>query len=679
VAALLLLPVASANLSRTESYTLVSDQSMELVAIQNFSGGDDARAERSRADTDGNGTVSAQEAAAYLENEAASRLGNASRYVHWDAEAPVWRNITVEAPDLEGPNRGSLLQVTYAGVLNLSSLPGRTHTLTVTPAAGFDSWALLVNIPQNWTIDSVGGGISNASQTNFTLSGLVSAQGATIQVSYAPEAPPGSGDGSGNPPPNNGLDLSSAVLPLGIVAVLLAGLLGLAALRIRKEQRAHPLGGTAATAGPAYVLEGLLLLYKDGRLIHHQAAGTEGKLDNPEVVGSMFTAVTEFIRDSLSAESALSRLTYGQNTILLEGSGHLFGAAIVYGEPDEKLRELLGETLTRIESAFTGVVERWTGNREAFAGIEGLTAPLFALTAGLTRARVRAAAAERAVKLLSETEHYKGYLRLKLAAVNFTEERIEDADVTIDLNESVLRLARIDPPGFPRQGPTVRVGALNPGERVGVTYYLDPLACNQTNIEGRVTYLDGSGDTKTVQMKTRQAEIVCPIFFTREHANAATLKRLVETSLLARDARVYRVTGIPAGHAFKEVFSIAREAIQRHDVKLVRNITTPAPFQGKAWFYGQTKVNQNTVIIRVSGSESRHWVEFFVATDSAAALTGLLAELHRSFTHMIEQRAPGVVLEAVLDDDLKGVMGAHEFVGPEANLPASSEAGHEPG
>jgi len=451
------------------------------------------------------------------------------------------------------------------------------------------------------------------------------------------------------------------------------GSIGAALAGIAVYRRRHRNGETAAVAAApaarpvkrhAYVVEGLLLLHRDGRLIQYQNSGTEAHFDSPEVVGSMFTAVTEFIRDSFGKAGALSRLTYGQNTLVLQRSKHFFGAVIVYGEPEAQLSETLLEVMRRLDSAYTGVVERWSGDRNQFDGITGFLTPIFALTQGLTRADVRAAVEDRIVRLVSGTEHYRGYLRLRVAVANQTGSKIKDARVTMLFNQNVLRLVRVEPAEFKAEGLTVKLGDIAAGERVGVVYYLDPQTCSKTNLEGIATYFDANDEEHAVKMKPRHEEIVCPLFFTPEQANPGTMRRLVENSLAARDSKLYRVMRLPKGLDYGEIFNLAREAIQRRHVQLVRNIREKSPFVGKAWFYGETKHSKSSVIIRVSVSEERRTVEVFVAVESPATLTGLLAEFHRSLTELFQARAQGLRLEPILDDALKGLMVADEF-GPE--------------
>ncbi len=484
----------------------------------------------------------------------------------------------------------------------------------------------------------------------------------SVNVTQRPDAGPSGGASAADPsdPQPFGVEtfLQNPLYLVGLLGIGLAGVGSVVAYRRRAARAILATEPVAAPAKPAHVVEAVLILNRDGRLIHFQASGSEASFESPEVIGSMFTAVTEFIRDSFGKDEALSRLTYGQNTIVLERSRHLFGAVIVYGEPDKQLSESLSDVLRRLEIAYAGLVERWTGDRGAFEGIEGFVAPLFALTAGLTRADVRAAASDKTIRIGSGTEHFKGYIRLRVAMVNQTDEPIRDARVTVLFNQTVLRLARIEPPGLKQEGFTVHLGDIAPGERLGASYYLDPQTCSQTNIEGVGTYTDAHGESQTVKMKPRVAEIVCPLFFTPEHANPAMMRRLIETALDARDSRVYRVKSMPEGFNCNDLFSLVREAVQRHHVVLVRNIKQKAPFEGNAWFYGQTKHSRSPVIIRATVSQKRRAVEFFVAVDSPATLTGMLAEFQRSFTEMIRERAPTVDFEQVMDDSLKRILSA---------------------
>jgi hypothetical protein len=588
----------------------------------------------------------------------------------WGNRAEASRQVTVVSPDQVAPSVDAGADRQAAAGTLVSLIGSSSDNDPAFPVGGVFWWTFNYdNGPQNLSGEDTSFWFNLPGTFVLTL-WVRDAWGNTGGDSFTLTVTPAPGSGEPNPAAANALPVDY-LAPLTFVALVFGAMAGLVVYRRRSANalasiesmasETSPRAGAVAKGGPSCVVEGILILYRDGRLIHDQAAGGQAKFESPEVLGSMFAAVTEFIRDSFRQEGALSRLTYGQNTILLDRSPHLFGATIIYGEPDGALRDLCRETLRRVESAYTGVVERWNGERAAFAGIETVIGPLFAATAGITRADVHAAVRDKTVKLVSGTEHYRGYLRLRVALVNDADEKVTGASVTIGFNTGVLRLARVEPRGLLQEGTTVQLGDIAPGERAGAIFYLDPLVCTHTNIDGQAHFTSGQGTERSVVMKTRKAEIVCPLFFTPEHANPGTLRRLVETSLPARDAKLYRVPALPPGVGFKEIFVIAREVVGRHDVKLVRSLTTPPPFHGRAWFYGRTKNTEGTVVMRVSVSEERRAIEFFVATDTSPVVTGLLAEFDRAFPELLKQRQPAIKLEPVLDDALRALLAAEEF------------------
>jgi len=203
---------------------------------------------------------------------------------------------------------------------------------------------------------------------------------------------------------------------------------------------------------------------------------------------------------------------------------------------------------------------------------------------------VIAATTTKDVKVISQLEFFQGFVRLKVGVKNDTEAVITKVTLDVDYNEDVLRLQRIEPASYKTSGARVMLGVLNPGEKSSVAFYFDPQICTETNIDGIVRYRDYKGVLRSVTMKTRKAEVVCPLFFTKEHANTAMLKRLVEGELQERDSKVYTITKLPPYVKHKDIFEVCKQVVLSHDVHMVREFVTHNPFAGEAWFYGETKV-----------------------------------------------------------------------------------------
>jgi len=244
-------------------------------------------------------------------------------------------------------------------------------------------------------------------------------------------------------------------------------------------------------------------------------------------------------------------------------------------------------------------------------------------------------------------------VRLKVAVANNTQEPILDLAVDLEFAEDVLRLAKVDPPTYPREGPRVELGTLKPGDRVTVAYYFDPQICTSSSIDGKCTYTDAKGAKQTAEMKARRADVVCPLFFTKEQANSAVLRRLIETELRQFDVRGYTIRA--EGRAsYAKVFDELRSAVLAHDVQLVRAHEEPAPYFAEAWFYGTTQAKGYKMIIRASLDAKTGRAEFFVASTTMRPVTGLLAELHHTFTAAAEARLSAYDVVPLVDEGLRG-------------------------
>lgn len=416
-------------------------------------------------------------------------------------------------------------------------------------------------------------------------------------------------------------------------------------------QQAPPSAG--APPKDTYVIEGVFIIYRDGRRFYSKTDISEVKLEDPELVSSMFAAVQAFIKDSFRAQGELNRLGFGENTILIERGRSIFMAAIIFGEPTPELGEHMVQTIRTIENAYAGIIEEWDGSTDALEGIERFVEPFLASTAYLSRADVTQALTQKTVKLLSELEFFQGFVRLKVGVKNDTESVITKVTLAVDYNDDVLRLHHTEPNTYKVAGSEVQLGVLNPGEKISVAYYFDPQICAESQIDGIARYRDAKGHLNSVPMKTRKAEVVCPIFFTKEHANTAMLRRLIESELDQRDSKVYNVVELPQGVKWEELFGLAKEVVLAHDVQIVRDFIVEGPYHGEAWFFGETKVKGYKVVIRASVLENHGKMEFFAASTQIRAITGLLADFNHTLHYLIVRKYATLKIEAEFGDEVK--------------------------
>jgi hypothetical protein len=167
-----------------------------------------------------------------------------------------------------------------------------------------------------------------------------------------------------------------------------------------------------------------------------------------------------------------------------------------------------------------------------------------------------------------------------------------------------------------------------------------------------LVYYDPRGELKTEQMKRRHADVVCPIFFTKEHANTAMLKRLIKEKLSMEDLRVFKY---PRTQPPEAILKLAQMTLSADDMQLVRQFEQDGPpYQAEVWYYGETKVKGYQMVIRLGVLEEKGTLEVYAASTSMEPITGLLADFRRELDRAMEKHFPeGVKMEEVRDEVLR--------------------------
>ena len=364
-------------------------------------------------------------------------------------------------------------------------------------------------------------------------------------------------------------------------------------------------------------VEEVFYIYKDGRVITHCSIQGCASIMEKDLVGSMLVAIHEFVCSSFRKSGHLDAFQFGDSKVCVLTGNHGHLVIVMTGVEPPFMRDRMSETVQRIEGMYAGIIEDWDGDKAKFHDLNTMIAPLFELKRG-----VKIKASEEEVLVKSALEFYEGYLRLKVGVLNERKTSITDVAFRLVYERSALRLSHVEP-NYQMDGSAALLGVIAPGEKKSLTFYLDPLTCQVTNIDGSATYRDYRGLLQTAYMKRRPAEIVCPIFLTPSTINIAMLKRLKD-ELPYKDSRVYE---LDAGLDYRMVYTLAREAVMAHDVKLVKEFFEVSPFLGEAWFYGQAGETQEEMIIKVLIDEGKRVTQIWVASRNLATLAGLIAEM----------------------------------------------------
>ncbi len=445
--------------------------------------------------------------------------------------------------------------------------------------------------------------------------------------------------------PTTGARSNAAYILSGIL--LLAIVLGGVVMAVRSRRAraamatdAGAVGGAppSAVEGPSsYVVEEVFVVYADGRLIAHHAR-EDFKVLDLDLMSSMLIAIQGIIQDGIDRGGELQSIKYAEINIVMEMGRHLVLAAVIYGKAGPRLQEMLSLTLEIVEDQYGEVAEDWDGDLSAFEGIESSIATLVDSTSNLTRADIGKVVAAEGVSLASAVDFHRGYVRLRVAAINGSDEMIADATLEMRYNRDMLRLERVEPSEYKRVGDKVSLGNISPGERTAIALLLDPQICQGTFIDGSLMYYDSGGNVQRVEMKRRSADVVCPIFFTKEHINTAMLRRLIKDKLHQSDFRSFRY---PVTIAPGEMFRLAKAALGGGEIQLVREyVEEGTPYEAEAWFYGETKVKGYRIAMRIGVDEAKGVLVFFAASSDMKPITGLLAEFYREVNRAVKEQYP---------------------------------------
>lgn len=119
----------------------------------------------------------------------------------------------------------------------------------------------------------------------------------------------------------------------------------------------------------------IYLIYKDGVLIAHAKRGEKSGYDS-DIIGSMFTAIQDFIQESFSdssnqiESSPLKRLDFGDFQIGINRGDHITVAAVFTGFALRKMLLKIERLRIDIEKKYSDILPIWNGEMNKFKGTQ---------------------------------------------------------------------------------------------------------------------------------------------------------------------------------------------------------------------------------------------------------------------------------------------------------------------
>jgi len=119
------------------------------------------------------------------------------------------------------------------------------------------------------------------------------------------------------------------------------------------------------------------LIYENGCLINHNKFDkTARNIEEVDLVGSMFTAVQDFIEDSFSTSDSserawsLKKMEFGNNNILIERGKYTYLAVVFSGRSGTKLIHRIKTLVSDIEKRHENILKDWDGDLQNFSELK---------------------------------------------------------------------------------------------------------------------------------------------------------------------------------------------------------------------------------------------------------------------------------------------------------------------
>jgi hypothetical protein len=132
----------------------------------------------------------------------------------------------------------------------------------------------------------------------------------------------------------------------------------------------------------SFIITDVFLMHNNGILIKY-LGNTIGDGSDEDIISGMLTAVQAFISDSFANDTSkskeewkLNQLRMGGHEIMFEKGKYVLLTVIYEGEPGERLKRILTETVEKIEDEYGKVLDKWNGRFDLLDGIEKIIKPL---------------------------------------------------------------------------------------------------------------------------------------------------------------------------------------------------------------------------------------------------------------------------------------------------------------
>ncbi|MBN1627714.1 MAG: hypothetical protein JW944_14440 [Deltaproteobacteria bacterium] len=134
----------------------------------------------------------------------------------------------------------------------------------------------------------------------------------------------------------------------------------------------RPFGEIVLLNTLVYQVEQIFLIHNRTSLVIQHVVSKDVKIQDPDLVSSMLSAIRDFIHDSfnLDKEENLDTLHIADRTIWIEQGPHALLAAVIRGTPPEELRSNFCDILEMIHISHGNELENFDGDAAEFESVK---------------------------------------------------------------------------------------------------------------------------------------------------------------------------------------------------------------------------------------------------------------------------------------------------------------------
>jgi hypothetical protein len=154
-------------------------------------------------------------------------------------------------------------------------------------------------------------------------------------------------------------DEQGFLIPLLILAAIAAMIISMILFFIWKKKQSK--------------IEDIFIITNTGLLLAHRSKELSADRDD-EILGSMLTAVQDFVKDSFKDKSqyGLKRLDFGDSVIHITRGKYVYMAVILSGKEPPDLEDSLEKTVSKVETKYQDILEDWGGEIEDLRGMKDM-------------------------------------------------------------------------------------------------------------------------------------------------------------------------------------------------------------------------------------------------------------------------------------------------------------------